>query len=181
MHLTRNCLIELHFFISPIHVSVALWSFHSNYRLTKPRYFLNEIFSKFWFKSRIVIKTFLLMIVTWSHPCFYCSLSSLASGWASPSFLRFPVSQFSFISFHHFASWIKKMKFLCPEPHRSFTRCRSFLFLFPYDFFYPIADLYIFFYGKRKWNQILWWWWGLMKWFYSTSCSFASQNVETSF
>lgn len=87
--------------------------------------------------------------------------------------LRFPVYQlreFSFISFYHFAPWIKKKKFQ-PKPHHAFSRCWSFLRSFASDSSYPIAELKFLLWKTEMKLDTCWWWWGLMKWFLSTSFS----------
>lgn len=127
---------------------------------------LSKLFLFYWWLSRGHTHEFIVRIS-----------SHIRSPFFPRSPLRFPVYQlikFSFILFHHFASWIKKL----PELHHinAFSRCWSFLFvLLLFLSFFPLSNrrikVVVFLWKTEMKLDTCWWWWGLMKWFHSTSSS----------
>lgn len=101
-----------------------------------------------------------------------------------PTLFQFPVYQlmkFSFISFHHFASWINKKNFSFHSARASSCILKMLiLFSFPFSAsILPNRRIIVLWKTEMKLDTC-WWWWGLMKWFHSTFFS-TSLNDETSF
>lgn len=155
MHLTHNCLIELHFslfgllhscfssfvlpFIQIIYLQLILRSQVFAKFLRKTRKSLNLKWEKVSIQIRSCDeKRFLLMIVTWSHPWIYCLHPRLASGYrASESFLQFsffpfirlPISRLSIdeVLVYLVPSFRPSwIKKLCLNLRHAYSRCWSF-------------------------------------------------------
>lgn len=136
MHLTHNCLIELHFSVLPFIRDPFLQIISQQLSFLNEREFLvNAI------QIRNRNKTFQLMTVTWSHPWILCSHFEIASGWASPSFF---LSNFPCLNSRLSCSITLPRELKSRARISSLILKMSILF-FPFDFFHPIADFTLFF------------------------------------